>query len=94
MLKRSGYILFIALHFTFVSKGYAHTEFESSPGYEECYTFRTTDSSQKRQAVGMVATGIVLFFAIGLFSGLMPNCVSGDETPISDISTVNTIISN
>ncbi len=93
MLKKLGYILFIALDFTFVSKCYAHSEFESSPGYQECYTFRTTDSSQKKQAVGMVFTGIVLFVAIGLFSGLMPSCAGDDATPITDPSVVNTIIS-
>jgi hypothetical protein len=94
MLKRSRYVLFIALHLAFSVKGYSHSEFENSPIYEECYSFRTTDSLQKKQAVGMVASGIILFVAIGLFSGLMPHCIGGDETPISDPSKTNTIIDN
>jgi hypothetical protein len=94
IVKKPSYILFIALQLAFVCKGYAHSEFENSPVYEECYSFRTTDSLQKKQAVGMVASGILFFVAIGLFSGLMPQCIGGDETPITDTSTTNTIISN
>jgi len=66
-----------------------------SPTYEENYSWKTTDSAQKKQAVGMTITGFVLFIGIGLLSGFVPTCIgSTTTTPLGNDSTetTNTIL--
>lgn len=64
-----------------------------SPVYEEEYTYGTSDSAQKKQAVGMTFTGFALFIGIALLSGFIPTDVgTTTTTPLPNPQTGNTIL--
>ena len=75
----------------YASQAHANTSFISDVAYEEEYHWRLSDKDQKKQAMGMLISGVFLFIAIGFISGFVPTC-AGDATAFSTPTQGNTVL--
>ena len=92
-MKRLLYIILCFFTFVSSSKLSARSKLINSPVYQEGYSWETTDTQQKKQAIGMTVTGIVFFFLIAIVSGAIEPSAGEKTTPSTGPSTENTIIS-
>ncbi len=90
-MKKLLYLTFVIGNLMYTSQVQANTSFLSDVAYEEEYHWRATDTNQKKQAIGMVISGVFLFIAIGLISAFIPTC-AGDTQPFTDPVPGNTLL--
>ncbi|GEM_PF-3632028 len=90
-MKRVVYLIIAVANLAYLPQLHADLSFTKDRGYEKQYRFDPTDTTQKKQAIGMLLTGFVLFIIAGVASALVPSS-TGSTTPFSDPSTGNTIL--
>lgn len=90
-MKKLFYLALAIVNLVYMTDLPAHSSFIYDHTYEENYHWDPTDANQKKQAVGMVVTGVFLFVAIALISGIIPSC-AGDVAPFSQPTTGNTLL--
>jgi hypothetical protein len=91
MKKTFHIFLFMVSMFAAVSVE-GHKRFTESPVYEEDYSWDATDSTQKKQAVGMTFTGVIFFVVIAIVAGLYPSEADSTTVPLTQSETGNTIL--
>lgn len=91
-MKKVLYLSLFVANIFYCSKVESFDKPDPSSPYVEEYSYSRSDKAQLKQAVGMTITGVVMFIAIGLISGLIPVDSDASPTTFDDPSTDNTII--